>query len=116
MFVKPTHSGTGLPHHISNADAIETELAKPLGGNFYDPSVRLRFVTLRITHLPSPSLPDSTWIAPIKKGRQSISVLFINWMKTVSLWCRKLIADRRNCQYGHGTNKSRRLVRREFHK
>src|SRR5579872_705251 len=92
MFVKPTHSGTGLLHHIGNTDALETEFAKPLGCDFYDPSVRLCLVTLRITHLPSPSLPDSTWIAPCRKGRQSISVLFIYSMKSPLLWCKKLIA------------------------
>src|SRR5579872_5170541 len=85
MFVKPTHSGTGLLHHIGNTDALETEFAKPLGCDFYDPSVRLCLVTLRITHLPSPSLPDSTWIAPCRKGFQSISVLFIYSMKPASL-------------------------------
>src|SRR6267154_2557164 len=89
MFVKPTNSGTGLLHHIGNADALETELAKPLGSNFYDPSVRLCLVTLRITHLPSPSLPDSTRIAPGRNAFQSIIVLFITWMKTVSLWCQE---------------------------
>src|SRR5580692_7543435 len=82
MFVKPTHSGPGLLHHIGNADAFETELAKPLGSDFYDPGVRLCLVTLRITHLPSPSLPDSTWIDPDRKDFQSISVLFITWMKS----------------------------------
>jgi hypothetical protein len=60
MLVKAANGGTGLLHHIGNADALETELAKPLGRHFYYPSVRLCFVTLRITHLSSPFLPDST--------------------------------------------------------
>src|SRR5882757_4251592 len=61
MFVKPAGSNTRFLHHIGNADAFETELAKPLGGDVHDPSVRLRLVTLRSTHLPSPSLPESAW-------------------------------------------------------
>src|SRR5580658_10389952 len=70
MFVKPADSNTGFLHHIGNADAFETELAKPLGSNTHDPSVRLRLVTLRIAHPPSPSLPESTWIAPGRKARR----------------------------------------------
>src|SRR5580704_2037554 len=65
MFVKPANSNTGLLHHIGNADAFETEFAKPLGRNAHDPIVCLRLISLRITHLPSPFLPVSAWIAPI---------------------------------------------------
>src|SRR5580698_11121043 len=50
MLVEPTNRGTSLLHHIGNADALKTELAKPLGSDLHDPSVRLRLVTLRITH------------------------------------------------------------------
>src|SRR5580658_9278010 len=64
MFVETADSNTGLLHDIGNAYAFQTEFAKPLGSNAHDPSVRLRLVTLRITHLPSPSLPESAWIAP----------------------------------------------------
>src|SRR5580704_6398228 len=92
MFVKAANGGAGFLHHIGNADALETEFAKPLGRHFYDPSVRLCFVTLRITHLSSPSLSEPTWIAPGRKGFRSISILFISWMKTVSRWCKKLTA------------------------
>ena len=58
MFVKPANRDTGLLHHSGDADAFETEFAKSLGGNAHDPIVRLRLVNLRITHLPSPSLPE----------------------------------------------------------
>src|SRR5260370_21951661 len=65
MFVETTDSNTGLLHHIGNANAFETEFAKPLGRNAHDPSVCLCLITLRITHLPSPFLPESARIAPI---------------------------------------------------
>src|SRR5260370_25122183 len=52
MFVETTDSNTGLLHHIGNADAFETEFAKPLGRNAHDPSVCLCLITLRITHRP----------------------------------------------------------------
>src|SRR5260370_5572974 len=65
MFVETTDSNTGLLHHIGNTDAFETEFAKPPGRNAHDPSVCLRLISLRITHLPSPFLPESVWIAPI---------------------------------------------------
>src|ERR1700733_7110111 len=84
MFVETADSNTGFLHDIGNADAFQTEFTKPLGSNAHDPSVRLRLVTLRITHLPSPSLPEFAWIAPGRKSPQSISVLFIDWMQTIS--------------------------------
>src|SRR5258707_9032070 len=65
MFVETTDSNTGLLHHIGNADAFEAEFAKPLGRNAHDPSVCLRLIFLRITHLPSPFLPEFEWLAPI---------------------------------------------------
>src|SRR6202047_5345917 len=65
MFVKTTHSNTGLLHHIGNADAFETEFAKPLGRNAYDPSVCLCLTSFRITHLSSPLLPERAGQAPI---------------------------------------------------
>src|ERR1700723_624273 len=58
MFVETAGSNTCLLHHIGNADAFQTEFAKPLGSNAHDPRVSLRLVTLRITHLLSPSLPS----------------------------------------------------------
>src|SRR5882757_8541409 len=65
MFVEATDSNTGLLHHIGNADAFETEFAKPLGRNAHDPSVCLRLISLRIAHPQSPFLPESAWNAPI---------------------------------------------------
>src|SRR5260370_14295391 len=65
MFVETTDSNTGLLHHIGNADAFEAEFAKPLGRNAHDPSVCLRLIFLRITHLPSPFLPEFESLAPI---------------------------------------------------
>jgi hypothetical protein len=50
MFVETADSNAGLLHDIGNADAFQTEFAKPLGSNAHDPSVRLRLITLRITH------------------------------------------------------------------
>ena len=58
MFVETADRNAGLLHYIGNADAFQTEFAKPLGSNSHDPSVRLRLVTLRITHLASSSFPD----------------------------------------------------------
>src|SRR5260370_33756446 len=65
MFVETTDSNTSLLHHIGNADAFETDFAKPLGSNAHDPCVCLRLISLRITHLQSPFLPESAWLAPI---------------------------------------------------
>src|ERR1700722_3973244 len=67
MFVEPADRDAGLLHHIGNADAFQTEFAKSLGSDADDPSMRLCLVALRITHLPSPSLPESAWIAPDRK-------------------------------------------------
>src|SRR5271170_6105267 len=67
MFVETADRNPGLLHHIGNADAFEAKFAKPFGSNFHNPSVRLRLVTLRITHLPSPSLPESALMAPYKE-------------------------------------------------
>ncbi len=46
MFVETADGNTGLLHHVGNADAFETELAKPLGRNLHDPSVCLRLTAL----------------------------------------------------------------------
>src|SRR5882757_9330098 len=63
MFVEATDSNTGLLHHIGNADAFETEFAKPLGRNAHDPSVCLCLISFRITHLvlPLPSRGSLSW-------------------------------------------------------
>src|SRR5260370_22587805 len=56
MLVKTTDGNTGLLHHIGNADAFETEFAKPLGRNAYNPSVCVYLISFRIAHLSSPLL------------------------------------------------------------
>src|ERR1700734_3349039 len=83
MFVETADSNTGFLHDIGNADAFQTEFAKPLGSNAHDPSVRLRLVTLRVTHLPSPFLPESAWIAPGGRNHRVSSYSTFDWMQTV---------------------------------
>src|SRR5580700_11160927 len=112
MFVKPANSNTGFLHHIGNADAFETEFAKPLGSNAHDPSVRLRFVTLRITHLPSPSLPESAWIAPGKSLLEYQRTL--HWMQIASPWPQEArCVNNTYCRFVR-ENEERRNVRKEF--
>src|SRR5216684_3201372 len=57
MFVETPDSNAGLLHHISHADAFETEFAKPLGRNAYDPGVCIFLISFRITHRSPPLLP-----------------------------------------------------------
>jgi hypothetical protein len=92
MFVETADSNAGLLHDIGNADAFQTEFAKPLGSNAHDPSVRLRLVTLRITHLPSPSLPESIHGSPGRATRVSASSSAIG-CELSRPWCKKLIAS-----------------------
>src|SRR5271169_2836844 len=73
MFVETADSNTSLLHDIGNADALQTEFAKPLSSNAHDPSVCLRLVTLRITHRSPPSLPESAWTAPVRKSPRASS-------------------------------------------
>src|SRR5580698_2180258 len=93
MFVETADSNTVLLHYIGNADAFQAEFAKPLGGNAHDPSVRLCLVTLRITHLPSPSLPEPhLWLPPGRATRVSAYSSAIG-CKLSRPWCKKLIAS-----------------------
>jgi hypothetical protein len=55
--VEATDSNTGFLHHIGNADAFEAEFTRPPGCDSHNPNVRLRLISLRVAHLPSPSLP-----------------------------------------------------------
>src|ERR1700733_654009 len=85
MLVETTDSNTGLLHHISNADAFETEFAKPLGRDPHDPSVCLLLIALRITHLPSPFLAESAWIAPAERTVRVLSCSTFSRYKSRSL-------------------------------
>src|SRR5882762_9972076 len=78
VFVEAPNRNARFLHHISNADAFQTEFAKPLGSNAHDPSVRLRLVTLRIAHSAITISSRAAWIAPGRKSHWSIIVLFID--------------------------------------
>src|ERR1700722_2603203 len=95
MFVETADSNTGFLHDIGNADAFQTEFAKPLGSNAHDPSVRLRLITLRITHsgliltFPSPHGSLQAGVAPRVSAYSSLIRC-----KPYHRWCKKLIASR----------------------
>src|ERR1700722_2768651 len=94
MFVETADSNTGLLHDIGNADAFETEFAKPPGRNTYYPTVCLRLISFRIPHHSSSLLPEPAELAPTAPqfscfghhDCESIIVIYITWMQATFFW------------------------------
>src|SRR3984957_17884380 len=94
MFVETADSNTGLLHHIGNADAFETEFAKPPGRNAYDPTVCLLLISFRIPLRSSPYFPDPADLAPTvaqlsffgHHDCEIIIVIYITRMQAAFFW------------------------------
>src|ERR1700685_258465 len=116
MFVETADSNTGLLHHIGNADAFQPEFAKPLGSNAHDPSVRLRLVTLRITHLLSPSLPESAWMLQAGSSPRVSAYSSLIGCKPPHPWCKKAHCINNKYNRAFEQMKRQRNVPKRFHK